>query len=523
MRTVTPQFTRLPRLPRLLPLAAAAMLLASPSSHAQWDVTPAVSLIGTWSDNIELRDDDEAHSQFVTELRPSLAVSGKSRRLDVNAIASWDRYYYSDRESMIAPTDSRRRYSASLRGTMVEQLLYVDATANRSQYNIQPFAPGGQTNPFSRDNSTEVSSWSVSPYLVQRFGRDTTGQLRYSRDSVEGDRTSIYGNSTSDTVLLNLNSTPSSHKLGWGLNYTRQEIDNRLVGDSSSQNVSGSLRYQFNSAWAATMAAGHDRYDFEGPGGDSAGNNWSVGGIWTPSARTSIQASVGRHLYGNTGSLTATVRSRRTVWDVQYRDVVTSSRSQFFGQTALSTESMVDRMFISMIPDPVQRAQVVAAYIRANNLPITVGETVSFLSNRWSRNKELRASVGWRGGRTTALASAYRTERHALSDQESDSPLLGNVVSSLNDNLRQHGVNLSGTYGLNSRSQLNAGFDYSFTESLTTGFESTQRTLYARVQRDFGRLLKGSLEARRRTGGSEYAGRRDYTENALVAYLTMTY
>lgn len=509
-------------LPRLLPLAA-AMLVALPASAQQWTVTPGVSLLETYTDNVDLRDDDLASAQWVTEIRPSVAVSGKSRRLKVNASASWSQYAYSDKDSVLLPTDSQRRYAADLQGTLVDEMLYVDASANRSRSNILPFGPGAQDNPFSRDNQTDVKSWSVSPYLVRRLGRDATMQLRYTRDSVDSGLRNLFGTSTGDTVLLNLASSAELRGLGWGLNYMRQDIDNRLVGESSSETVSGSLRYRFSRTWTATATAGYDRYDFEGPGPESKGRNWSVGGIWTPSTRTSVQASIGRHLYGQTGALSATVRARRMVWDIQYRDSITSSRSQYLLPAAVDTAAMLDRLFNGMFPDALERERAVAAYMQANGLPASLANNINYLSNRYARDKELRASVGWRGQRATALLSGYRSERRAVSDQQSDSPLLGNSLSSLNDNLRQHGGSMTYQHRLGLRSNLQGGVNYRYTESLTTGVESRDRLFYVRLNRDFGRHLKGSLEAQRRNGGTDFTGRRDYTENAVVANLTMTY
>jgi len=508
-------------LPRLLPLAA-AMLVAMPAS-AQWTVKPAVSVLETYTDNADLRNDELANAQWITEVRPSLTITGESRRLKVNAFASWSQYAYSDKDSMLNPTDSQRLYSADLQGTLVDQMLYVDASASQSRSNILPFGPGAQSTPFSRENQTDVKTWSVSPYLVRRIGRDATMQLRYTRDSVDAGLRNLFGTSTGDTVLFNLASGAELRGFGWGLNYVRQDIENRLVGESSSDIVSGSLRYRFSRTWTATATAGYDKYDFEGPGPGSSGRNWSVGGVWTPSTRTSVQAAIGRHLYGQTGSLSATVRARRMAWDIQYGDSITSSRSQYLLPAAIDTAAMLDRLFNGMFPNALERERAVAAYMQANGLPASLANDINFLSNRFARDKQLRASVGWRGSRATALLSAYRSERRAVSDQQSDSPLLGSSLSSLNDNVRQHGASLAFTHRLGARLNLQSGADYRFTESLTTGIESRERLFYVRLNQDFGRHLRGSLEARRLNGGTDFAGRRDYTEHAMVANLTLTY
>lgn len=508
-------------LPRLLPLVA-AMLVVMPAS-AQWTVKPSVSVFETYTDNVDLRNDDVASAQWITEVRPSVRVTGESRRLKASAFASWGQYAYSDKDSVRNPTDSQRRYAADLTGTLVDQKLYVDARASRDRRSVLPFGPSADNTPFTRDNQTDVKTWSVSPYLVHRIGRDATMQLRYTRDSVDSGLRNLFGTSTGDTVLLNLASSAELHGFGWGLNYVRQDIENRLVGESSTETVSGSLRYRFSRVWTATATAGYDRYDFEGPGPESKGRNWSVGGIWTPSTRTSVQASVGRHLYGQTGSLSATLRARRMVWDIQYGDSITSSRSQYLLPAAVDTAAMLDRLFNGMFPNALEREQAVAAYMQANGLPASMANDINYLSNRYARDKQLRASVGWRGKRATALLSAYRSERRAVSDQQSDSPLLGNSLSSLNDNVRQHGGNLTYTHRLGARSNLQGGADYRSSESLTTGRESRERLYYVRLNQDLGRNLRGSLEVRRLNGGTDFAGRRDYTENSVIAGLTLTY
>lgn len=510
-------------LPCLLPLAAAAMLVAAPASHAQWTVTPSVSLLETYTDNVDLRDDDQANAQWVTEVRPSVAVSGESRRLKVDAFASWNQFVYSDKDKVLDPIDSQLRYSGSLQGTLVEQMLYVDARATRSKQSVLPFGPGAEGSRYSNYNQTDVKTWSVSPYLVRRLGRDATMQVRYTRDSVDSGLERLFGSSTGDTVLFNLASSAEMRTLGWGLNYVRQDIDNRLLGKTSSENVNASLRYQFSRTWTATATAGRDTYDFEGPGPDTSGNSWSVGGIWSPSQRTNVQASIGRHLYGQTGMLSATLRARRLVWDIQYGDTISSSRSQYLLPAAVDTAAMLDRLFNNMFTDPLARERAVAAYMLANGLPPSLANDINFLSNRFARSKELRASVGWRTARTTALLSAYRSERTALSDQQSDSPLLGTSLSSLNDDVRQHGGSLNVSYRLGPRSNLGGGLDYRYTESLTTGVESRERLLFVRFNRDVGRRLKAGIELQRRTGGTDFTGRRDYTENSVIANLTMTY
>lgn len=509
--------------PRLLPLAAAvALLTLSPASYAQWRVTPMLDLRETYTDNVTLREESEATNQFVTEVRSALKVNGKTARTEVVASAELSKYFYSNDDEQQNLNDSLRNYSAIMKNTLADQLLYLDVGATSRRQSISAFGPGAEENPFSRANQTNVKTWNISPYLMHRFSGDTTAMLRYSRDSVEADN-NAYGTSLGDTVSLNLSSGLGRRALSWGFDIIDQKLDNELVGESSSRMVNASLRYQFTRTWAATASAGHSRYDFEGPGSDESGRTWNLGFAWTPSQRTSLNAAIGRHLYGNTATLAALYRSRSSVWEIRYDDTITSNRSQFLLPASIDTASMIDRLLSASILDPVARQRAVQAYILSNGLPASMANDINYLSNRYARQKLLSASVAFNRARSTGVASLYYSERIALSDQQSDSPLLGTQFGSLNDNVRQHGASLYYTYRLNGRANAFARADYRFSRSLTTSFEDRQRMLSVGVDRRLGRSLKASAELRRRSGGTDIVGRRDYTENALAASLNMQF
>jgi uncharacterized protein (PEP-CTERM system associated) len=508
---------------RLAPLAAAvAALLAAPACRADWRFTPSLSLTGTYTDNVDLRPDDQARTQLVTEVAPAFNLALDSRRLKASAHGSYRQFLYSDPDEVRSRKDHYSEYGGDLHGILAQDLLYVDARASSSQRNISAFGPQVTNASYSSLNQTEVQSWSISPYLVQRLGNEARAILRYTRDGVKSDERSRFGNSTADSVALNLDSNPDGRKLGWGLNYLRQDMQNELAGESSVENINGRLRYALNRSLALTATAGYDRYDYQALGGRTAGRSWSTGFAWTPSQRTSIEASVGRHFYGSTGSLAASVRSRRTVWSVNYGDSITSSRQQFSLPSTIDTAALLDQMLLSSIPDPVQRQQAVAAYMQAAGLPSSLADSVNYLTNRYMRQKLLQGAAAFRGLRNSAVLSIYASERTALSTQESDSALLGGQLASLNDNVRQRGASATWSYRMNARSNFSATANYNRSESLTTGFEDRQRLLRAAFDTRLGRYLTGTVELRRRAGGTGVFGpARDYTEHAIAATLSM--
>ncbi|XYJ10759.1 TIGR03016 family PEP-CTERM system-associated outer membrane protein [Telluria sp. B2] len=520
MTITTAKRSRLPRPLCLAPMAAA--LLAALPAHAELTVTPTFSLSESYTDNVNLRDDGNKRSSWVTEAVPGIDVKAKSARVDFTAKARLFYYDYSEKNVPGLRT-SEKRYDANGRVNVIDELFYVDASAGASARSISAFGPlieDANGNRYSEDNTTDVKTWRISPYLTHRFGSFASGTLRYSHDSVDTGSRSIFGDSTSDGVAFDLISGPGFRNVGWTLHYARQEIDNEGFGDSSMQNAMLGLNYRVAPTLGLTANVGHDKYDYQALGGRTSGVSWSTGFAWAPSARTSVQMSVGRHYLGNTGSLMALHRSRHSTWRLGYSDAVTTTRSQFSLPAAIDTASMLDSLFASSIPDPVLRRQAIEGYIRAAGLPPTLADTINYLTNRYMRQKLLQGSAAFNWRHSNAVLSAYASGRTALSSAESDSELLGSQLSALNDNVRQYGLTAAYTYRLSARSNALVSLSATRARSIDTDLESKQNSLRLGLTHSFGRSVRGTLELRRTDGNSEVR-RRDYTENAVAATLTV--
>lgn len=526
--------------PRLAPLAAAAMLLAACPAQAEWRVTPILLVSEIWTDNVNLTEDQFAHSDLITQVSPGITVANRSRRLTVDATAQLHGFAYlhdSDKRNLADPgvigaadstSNTQRSYSGNLKGELLSNLFFVEATASRGQQSLSAFGPRTGNDLYSNRNRTDIDTWSISPYLTHRFGSFASGVLRYTRDSVDGGDAFGYNNTGGDTIQANLTSGASFRTVGWGLTYVKQKLGGAQYGDSTNENLAANLRYTLNSRWSLLANAGYDRYQYEGMGGGDQGANWSLGFAWSPSLRTNVQATLGRHFYGTTGTLSALHRSRHTTWNISYDDIVTTSRQQFLLPSTLDTANLLNSMFATAYPDPIERQRVVAAYIQANSLPPALNDSVNYLSNRFIRQKSLRASMGYGKGISSAVVSVYVNDRNALSSQQSDSPLLGIGQSDLNDNVRQHGIDANYTYRLSSRSNITAGYDFNKSNSRSGGYEDHQRTLRLGVSRRFGDLV-ATADLRRRSGsigrwtndGATSNG--TYTEHAMVASLSMQF
>lgn len=504
---------------RRAPLAAAAAaLLLAPPCHADWRVVPTFGVTETYSDNVLLQPDALAQSQFITEYTPGLALLGSGRRYKVAASGQWRYFDYRD-DPLPKTVDSMVSYTFAGQGELVEDLLFIEASGSATPRAVSAFGPPLTNNLYSLGNRTQIETWRVSPYIEQRLGRTAKASLRYTRDFVDAGELDNFGKTLGHSIDASLASGTAYRNLGWGLNFRRQLLENEKSGDSSSTTVVSNLRYALNPRLALTATAGYDDFDYQALGGRTAGRSWSAGIDWQPSLRTMLKASFGRHYFGKTGALDATHRSRHTVWNINYDDEVTTTRSQFLLPSAIDTAAMLDQLLRTSIPDAALRQQAVAAYIRDTGLPPTLADSVNFLTNRYVRQKRLQATTMFNLAHSTGTFMLYRTERIALSDQRSDSDLLGSQLASLNDNVRQVGASFTYAYRLNSRSSLIAGLYASRSLSRTTGYENDSRQYRIGFNREIGKHLRAALELRSQRGGIGInAG--DYRENAVSASLS---
>jgi uncharacterized protein (PEP-CTERM system associated) len=508
-------------LPLAAPLAMLALLMA-PSARAEVKVAPSLDLRETYSDNPGLQAGELARPQFITEVAPSLRIAADGPRLKGFLSLTEHLFAFSGKD-----IDSTRQSSFQLQGNvkarLVSDLLYVDGNAMIGQQTISPFAPPSNTNPYSNVNRAKIRTWTISPYLTHRFGAGAAGELRYTHDSV-GAAANGFGSSVGNALAASLASTDDAQRrFGWNLRASRQDVEftqgnqtrTREENIAATGSVRTSERFKFN------VTGGYDSYDFNAEGTPNAGRSYSAGFTWTPSARTSVDASAGRRYYGNSYALNASHRSSRTVWIATYNDGITNSRQQLLVPKFIDTASVLDRLFIADIPDPVARRQAVDAYMRANGLsPTQPDGAYNYLSNRFLLQKQALLSAAFNTARSTALVSLNGARRTALTSSTIDDVLLGQSLAGLNDNTKQVGASASLNYRASSRTGLTMMLSRTRIESLTTGLRNNVAQASVMASTQLQRKLKASVELRRNQGNLGTAGASTYHENAISASLS---
>ena len=504
---------------KLAPLALAAMLLSA-EAHADWKLTPRIDLRETYSDNLGLQNGDATESGFISEAAPSATFSMTGRRLNLTGEAGWRMYSYSNKD---APNlrNSERHYNAAAKAIVADDWLFLDAGATGSRQAISAFGPVSSSS-YSSRNTTDVSTWQFSPYLRHRFGSTADLTMRYARDSVDAG-VAGFGTSLASTRSADLTSGTRFSSVGWNLNYYQQDLSDRVAGDSSSETATAGLRWNLIRRFSLTATGGYDKFEYPTINQRTNGRSWTGGFVWTPSTRTSVQASFGRRYFGKTGSLASSYRTQRSVWSLDYSDAITTSRSQFVLPAAIDTASMLDAMFTASFPDPVQRQQAVQAYIASAGLPSSLANSINYLSNRYIRIKRLQGAAIFRGARSNLSLSVFSDQRNALSTQQSDSALLGGQIATLNDNTRQRGASANYDYRLTSRTSAYVGANLSRVTSLTTDVVNNISETRIGMNHRFAAKTNGSLELRRARGRQDLLGNSSYHETAVMATFSVLY
>lgn len=496
---------------------ASLLLTASGAGAADWTFTPTLSVGETYTDNAGLNARGAERSDFITQLRPGLRVSGEGRRLKLKAEYELQGLAY----ARLGDVDSSHLFNASADAELIDQLFFFNGRASVRDQAISPFnaVQGNIANPSA--NRTSVRTYSLSPYLQHSFGSSAKAELRYSHDAVSSDASGLL-DSRSNGIRISIESGPAFQTLGWNWQYNRTHTDYYNANSMRMESTSATLRYRLTPRFVLTSTAGYEKNNYLSLGGAPQGSFWNIGAAWAPTSRTSIEATAGKRYYGDSYSLIAKHRTRRTAWSLGYSDQISTTQSRFLLPATTNTAAFLDQLWQSSIPDPIVRQQVIDAFIRDADLPAALDSSINTLTNRVFLEKRWHASVALNGARNTLLLSLYDTARTAQTSSAIDSVLLGAAQLGQADDTRQTGVNALWSWRPTSRTNASVSAGRARSHSFTTGLSSDIRTFRTAVTRQFQPRVKGAIEYRHLRQNFEQTVR-DVRENAVTATVSMTF
>lgn len=493
-------------------------LFFTPGAHAaDWKLTPTVELSETYTDNVRLKGKGAQQQATITQLSPGLTIAATGSRLKLHLNYILQNSYYSG-STTEETTNHLLRTNAS--AALVQDLFFLDGSANVAQQNQSPFGQVTDTNFNLSDNRVEVRTYRASPYFRYNFENNFTGELRYAYDSVthkaDGKSFSII-NSQADNVLFRLKSGSAFKTINWGLNYRHQNIRYDVKQTPLEMEMStASLGFQVSPLFRLTSTVGYEKNSYISLEKKPSGVFWSAGFAWTPSARTNFIFNAGQRFFGKTYALTLSQRARMSVWSLGYNEDITTTRGQFLLPATNSTSAFLDQLWQTTIPDATSRQQIVDNFIKDAGLPSSLAQPINTFTNQVFLQKNLQGSAAFTGVKNTVVFSLFNTEREVQSSGALDAA----ITPGLLNHVLQSGVNAVWNWKLSPRTNTTVSAAYTKANSVNSGVTDNAKSLRASIARQLQPKLKATLEVRRIQKDSTLVIG-NYNENAITLYLLL--
>lgn len=299
------------------------------SSGQGLDFEPRVSVGETYSDGGG--DFGRETRGWVSSLVPGFRLSRSGSRVKTDVNYALDTLYYHDD----AELDLRHQLGGSVLGELVQRELFLDSRFSKRDQITSPLRATNINSRLNRDNLTSTTTWSIGPRWEHRFGDIAASSLRY-----EVNKVSFSGGAADDSWGSSLSAGLDSGAMFgdwfWSTDYSKDNIHySGDGGDDKFEMYSGTVGYYLTRKLNVSLTVGNETNSFRKSVGKTGGGYWSVGAGFSPSVRTSLNASIGKRFFGDTYSFSINHRARR--WDVQVSrsQTITTTRQQQLGDIFL--------------------------------------------------------------------------------------------------------------------------------------------------------------------------------------------
>ena len=458
----------------VLAIAAAAPLLVSSHACAQrWGIDAGVSSQLTWSSNGELgigngRDDT------LLDLRPHLTIRGEGARLRVSGSAEFDAV-----TSANGTQPNRLQPQADLNARLeaIERLLFVEAGVRATQTSQNPF--GARPEATTSLNTLTTTQARFAPSIEAEAGPQSRYRLRSENSWTRESGSTGAAPETGAAGYFGRHSLMYEHDarpFGWRIEADRSET--RYRDDLQPALVLDVARLSIDYAFADDLTAGL-RGGREHTSLVTHDDRRIVYGAqirWQPSPRTTLAVFDEKRFFGSSWRLSFDHRQPQLAWNVVVsRTLDTTPQALFDLPRSDNVAALLDAMFTTRYPDPIERARAVQDFIASQGLPTATLQPVSLFAQRLSVVTLRSASVALIGTRNTLTLAGFQSRTE-------DAPDAGSLGSgaSLTNNV-QYGASLSLTHRLTPVIGLTASADWSRIRSLQTPDYTVQRTARAQL------------------------------------------
>lgn len=486
-------------------------------------VRPSVSTKEIYSDNVNLSQSGNERGAFVTEISPGVSVVGQSARSTMNLNYRMQNLYNAGGNDSFKIANQLQYNSHN---TFIPSRLFMDSHSSVSQQNTS-------NNQISNDNisgsgnSTNVTTFGMSPYWTPQFGNYANGNFKLNFDTVttgvnssSNNTSSSSSNTISDTAtlaeIIKLNSGTEFQRVNWNLSHNNTENYRSGGNDVKFQNSDAMLRTYLTKYFNVFARGGYSKNSFQSvTNTNKNGLFYTFGGQWKPSQYYSIEAGGGNNSYvtvyvspmqrvnwtttfrnnsiglnsGKTWQTALSYNTRQSTWSLTHENDTTTTQELLSQQQVFTVQDS----FGNPIIDPVTNQSVQ----RAINLPTLTNDVI--VRKKWN------FSVSFNTGKSTLGVNAFNEDRVFQ-------------VSGNNQLVR----GLSATWNWQFASKTNAYIRPLWQQTDRDVNKDNRYDVSIGVNRSFSNLVNGRLELRHLNQMSDVSTN-DYQENRATASLFMRY
>jgi len=371
------------------------------------DFTPTFSASTSYSDT-RGQFAAEADRQFVTQISPGFRWASRQGRVQGSVDYTLNARFYSKQDE----ADNRQNaLAASLKAEAIENWLFIDGQAAIAQEAISPFGQPVNGSLAVNENTTEVRTFLLSPYVRGRAFGAAVYEARWTSTRARGSR-GVESNSDSDTTLLSLASAGEA-RIAWNVQASRQKVDFGSGAASANDRVNGQLTWAVDPDLRLGLTGGRESTDVVG-GIRRAYDNWGWTLRWRPSPRTDLSVLSERRYFGSSHNISFSHRMRRSSW-VYHDTRGTNSGADAFGAgQPVSLYSLYFNLFEAQEPDPTLRDQLVRSFLRSIGQDPTTLVAGGFLNTAVTLQRRQDLAVAIQGVRTSISLQAFRGNTRQL-------------------------------------------------------------------------------------------------------------
>lgn len=464
---------------------------------------PRVSLLHTVTSNVRLDATDI--SDHVTQVVPGFRlVSNTARIKGFVDYSLYGTHYVRDSTS----EHVWHNLNASAVVEAVEQRFFVDLAGVVA---LQPISAFGTpvASSSANPNTSQTSSFRVSPYFRGNLGGDVDYEARYS---VQDTRTAAAKRSdvTKQDWILHLGERAAGKTLGWSVEANHQTIDFSLGRNIDTTALRTRLSYATSPRLLFSGVAGAENTNHISPTRKSHAI-WGAGIIWRPYERSQVALERESRYFGEAHNVTLEHRTRRTVW--RYTDWRGISNGFSAHSASLGNIfELLDGYYTRFEKDPVRRTQLVFTELERLGIPSNTQAFQDFLSSSSTVRRLQQLSLALLGQRSTVTLAFSRSEDRLL-----DSTLRLGDDFDTNTQIRQRGWSLLLAHRLTQNASVHASLGEQRSMGTVPGLETRVRALVLGWNTLLTRRTSGGIQIRRVI--SDGASNR-FNESAIVGIIT---